>query len=338
MDAQLPQWETDPIGFVIDRLFPDQRIFANEEYWEIYPVHKQRYEAANEAATRFIETIGAGLSIEQFNLILEKEINQFIEEQIESVRQQDATRFFNKAFAEANWDYWSKISYWTAEEAAALSFGKDPNVVNLQTLQPYAGKSLFVGSFYAQMQLISRAIEAGHLLAKNTPAFFLAWALRTGFHLHPKAIEGVETHGEQIADWKTEFDTLARFLESLVVEHGRTEVELRAQTEQAQNELEMLRDAAFAILEENTELHAKLAELSADPANQKPTSPRERESMLKMILAMAMKKYQFDPTKLKNSATANIAGTVTEIGLRIDEDTVRKFLGEAKVLFQDKTE
>lgn len=338
MDAQLPQWETDPIGFVVDRLFPDQRIFANKEYWETYPEHKQRFDAANAAATRFIETIGAALSIEQFNLILEKEINQFIEEQVESVRRQDATRFFDKAFADANWDYWSAISYWTAEEAVAISFGKDPNVVNLQTLQPYEGKSIFVGSFHAQMQLISRAIEAGQLLAKNTPAFFLAWALRTGFHMHPRAIEAVEARGEQIADWKTEFDTLARFLDTLVMKHGRTEVELRTQAEQAQNELETLRDAAFAILEENTELHAKLAELSSDRANQKPIPPRERESMLRMILAMAMRKYRFDPTKLKNSATTSIAGSVAEIGLKLDEDTVRKFLNEAKVLLQDKTD
>ncbi|TRL35043.1 hypothetical protein [Rhizobium straminoryzae] len=338
MDAQLPHWETDPIGFIVDRLFPDQRIFANEEYWETHPEHKQRFEAANAAAQRFIESIGQILSIEQFDLILESEINRFLEERIEIVNALDAKRFFNNRLAETNWDYWSKISYWTPEEAVAISFGKDPNVVNLQSLQPYAGNSLFVGSFHSQMQLISRAVEAGQLLAKNTPAFFLAWALRTGFHMDPRAIEAVEARGEQIADWKTEFDTLAAFLNSLVEQHGRTEVELRSQAEQAQNELETLREAAFAILEENTELHAKLAELSSDPANQKPTPPRERESMLKLILAMAMKKYQFDPTKLRNSATANIAGSVAQIGLKLDEDTVRKFLSEAKVLLQDKTD
>lgn len=40
MYVQLPQWETDPIGFVIDRLFPDQRVFANKDYWEKYPEHR----------------------------------------------------------------------------------------------------------------------------------------------------------------------------------------------------------------------------------------------------------------------------------------------------------
>lgn len=338
MDAQLPHWETDPIGFVVDRLFPDQRIFANVEYWDTHPEHKQRFEAAKDAATRFIDTIGAGISIEQFALILESEINRFLEERIEIANALDAKRFFNNRLAETNWDHWSKISYWTPEEAVAISFGKDPNVVNLQSLQPYAGNSLFVGSFHSQMQLIGRAIETGQLLHKNTPTFFLAWALRTGFHMHPRAIEAVEARGEQIADWKTEFDALAGFLESLVDQHGKTEVELRTQAEQAQNELETLRDAASAILEENNELHAKLGELSSDPVNQKPTPPKERESMLKMILAMAIKKYHFDPTKAKNSATAHIAGAVTQIGLRIDDDTVRKFLNEAKVLLQDKTD
>ncbi|MBB3408025.1 hypothetical protein FHT87_001928 [Rhizobium sp. BK316] len=338
MEDQLPAWERDPIGFVIDRLFPDQRIFANQEYWNTYPEHKQRYEVAKDAADRFIDTLGKSLSIERFNEILEEQIQKFLEEQIEMANRLDASRFFNKRIAEANWDYWSKISYWTPEEAAAISFGKEPNLVNLQSLRPYATNSIFVGSFCAQMELIRRATEAGQLLEKNTPEFFIAWALRTGFQMHPKAIEAVQARGRQIADWKTEFDTLATFLESLVVEHDRTETELRMQVDQAQGELSSIRDAALALLEENTELHAKLAELSSEPGNQKPTPPRERESMLKMILAMAMKKYQFDPTKLKNSATTNIAGAVTEIGLRIDEDTVRKFLNEAKVLLQDNSE
>lgn len=339
MDVQLPQWEIDPIGFVIDRLFPDQRIFANKDYWEKYPEHQKRYEAADEAATQFFMSIGKSLSINEFDAILEREINQFIDEKIAAAVDLDARRFFNNRIAEANWDHWSKISYWTPEEAAAISFGKDPSVVNLQALQPYAGNSLFVGSFYAQMQLISRAIEAGQLLEKNTPAFFLGWALRTGFHMHPKAIESVQARGEQIADWKTEFDALASFLESFVVEHGRTEAELRAQAERAQTELETLRNAALTVLEENTELHAKLTELSSEATQSKTSfSNRERRSMLTLILAMAVKKYHFDPTKTKNSATANIASATAEIGLKLDEDTVRKFLNEAKLLMQEKSE
>ncbi|WP_377291524.1 hypothetical protein [Rhizobium sp. SG2393] len=336
MDTQLPPWEVDPIAFVVDRLFPDQRIFANKEYWDTYPEHKERYEAASNAASRFTESIGHGLSVEQFDAILESEINRFLEERFEMAAALDAKRFFNTRLAETNWDYWSKISYWTPEEATAISFGKDPKVVNIQTLEPYASNSVFVGAFHAQLQLVSRAIETGQLLNKNTPAFFLAWALRTGFHVPAKALEAVTSRGVQIADWKTEFDTLAQFLNSLIIEHGRTEAELRTQAERAQQELKTLRDAAIAFLEENIELHAKLAELSSDTANQKPVPPRERESMLKMILAMAMKKYRFDPTKAKNDATAHIAGAVTEIGLRLDDDTVRKYLNEAKLLLQDK--
>jgi hypothetical protein len=66
------------------------------------------------------------------------------------------------------------------------------------------------------------------------------------------------------------------------------------------------------------------------PAEVIPT--KVRDSMLRLILGMAMKKYKFDPNKKMNSATKEIADDLAEYGLGLDEDTVRKYLKEARDL------
>lgn len=93
-----------------------------------------------------------------------------------------------------------------------------------------------------------------------------------------------------------------------------------------------------ALLAENKQLQETIAQLEsrATPAAEKPFHTRERESLLKIVLAVAKKKYHFDPAKAKNAAATNIANAVHEFGFRIDEDTVRKFLNEAKALERDK--
>jgi hypothetical protein len=58
--------------------------------------------------------------------------------------------------------------------------------------------------------------------------------------------------------------------------------------------------------------------------------------MLKLILGMAMKNYRYDPTQKKNTATKAITDDLAENGIILDEDTVRKYLGEAGELLTSK--
>ncbi len=63
----------------------------------------------------------------------------------------------------------------------------------------------------------------------------------------------------------------------------------------------------------------------------------EKNTMLKLILGMAISAYGFDPKEPKNSATGSNKGSIkydlNDTGLSIDEDTVRKYLKEAKEQF-----
>jgi len=61
--------------------------------------------------------------------------------------------------------------------------------------------------------------------------------------------------------------------------------------------------------------------------------PRERNSLLQMILGMAIKKYDFTPADLKSRAPSKIAEDINAAGLKVSEKTIRKFLNEALEAF-----
>uniref|UniRef100_A0A831U447 Uncharacterized protein n=1 Tax=Geobacter metallireducens TaxID=28232 RepID=A0A831U447_GEOME len=57
--------------------------------------------------------------------------------------------------------------------------------------------------------------------------------------------------------------------------------------------------------------------------------PKEKESLLKIVIAIAIGFYEFDPAKKKSPIANKITNLVYDLGLSIDVDTVRKWLKEA---------
>lgn len=56
---------------------------------------------------------------------------------------------------------------------------------------------------------------------------------------------------------------------------------------------------------------------------------RERETMLKILIGMAMKGYSHNPAAAKSSATKEIADDLASLGINVSDDTVRKYLKQA---------
>jgi hypothetical protein len=107
--------------------------------------------------------------------------------------------------------------------------------------------------------------------------------------------------------------------------------------------LDILRRAETAIAEhrqraevlaaENAGLASRIAAIDIhSQVLEKPLGAKERDSLYRLLLAMAVKKYHYRPAALRNSATTRIASDLVELGLRLDEDTIRKYLTEAKEL------
>ena len=75
-------------------------------------------------------------------------------------------------------------------------------------------------------------------------------------------------------------------------------------------------------------------------AREADVSTKERESLLKLVIGMAMKGYSYNPLAARNDATSDIAGDLNLLGIGLDPDTIRKYLKEGTELLppQDETE
>lgn len=66
-------------------------------------------------------------------------------------------------------------------------------------------------------------------------------------------------------------------------------------------------------------------------------NPKVKGTLLKLVAAMAIKGYSYKPTEAKSTIPSEIARDAEELGLSIDEKTVRKWLKEAvSQIDQDK--
>jgi len=77
--------------------------------------------------------------------------------------------------------------------------------------------------------------------------------------------------------------------------------------------------------------------VNKEDATEKSLATRERESLLKLVIGMAMKGYRYDPSALKNTAVPEIVSDLQELALTITDDTVRKYLKEARELLPGKS-
>jgi len=79
----------------------------------------------------------------------------------------------------------------------------------------------------------------------------------------------------------------------------------------------------------------ELAELagSAEPvpaeATQTELRPRERDTLLRLIIGMAVAGYRYDPAAQRSKVPSEIAADLEKIGIPVSDDTVRKWLKQA---------
>jgi len=196
----------------------------------------------------------------------------------------DRHRFFNEPEAVADFEYWAACAAWTVEEAVALSFGKEPSVVNSETIvkEVKSAPSPFARTFERQKRLVLRAIAAGDLADPLVPTTFLEWAHNNSLCLPPQLVEFVRPN---LTMWKDRCQKLEDELQSL-----------RSQLDSA-----------------------KIRELST----------REKHTLQKMVLTMALAKFGYDPKK-RNSAAKMIASFSKGFeGLSLCEETAKDWLDEA---------
>jgi hypothetical protein len=69
----------------------------------------------------------------------------------------------------------------------------------------------------------------------------------------------------------------------------------------------------------------------------KPLHVKERETLLKLVIGMAINGYRYDPNALRSDKIPEIESDLAKIGISLDADTVRKWLKEsAEILPRDE--
>lgn len=216
---------------------------------------------------------------------------------------EEAKQSFARPSANADFDHWAKVSLWTIEEAVALSLGKSPAAVNKKLMEKYSQLDYVLPKlFMNRLEIARRAVLAQQLYDPVYSQLFLAWALRMKIDVPEGLVSAVEALGIQVADWKTLFDDSHAKLSS---ERLEAEATIRA-------------------------LEERIEELTS--ATKPNVSIRERETLLKLVISMAVKGYAYDPSGRKNSAITEIADDTALLGIPVSDDTVRKYLNAAKDL------
>jgi hypothetical protein len=72
------------------------------------------------------------------------------------------------------------------------------------------------------------------------------------------------------------------------------------------------------------------------PVAPKALSTKERDTLLKLVIGMAIGGYGYSPAASKNEATGEIASDLAKFGLSLDPDTVKKWLKEGAKLLPSK--
>lgn len=121
---------------------------------------------------------------------------------------EEQNRFYNHASANADFDHWSRAAYWTIDEAIALSFGKEPEVVMWQKIEPLKDKTSFAKSFAKRRDLANRARLTKKLSEPVVPALFLIWANEMNIELPTALVSEIEKLSAKITNWEAAYQKL----------------------------------------------------------------------------------------------------------------------------------
>jgi hypothetical protein len=307
--VRLPDaWTTDPISMLVRAHFPE----LNEKTPEgvaflVQPedVKQTKREQADAFRRRMAELPAdeLNIAIAEGKKLAEKRYLQWRSAEL-------AKPFYARVTAEMDVDHWSRTAYWTVEEAAALSFGKDPREVTSQKLRAMRQSSRFAAEFLARLDILERA-RAMHQLSHSTSLTrFLAWIDHTGFPMPENLMEAAKAIHRPEVDWKAEYEKLR--------------AEMLAQAEKIRFDTERL-EAQAAELD-------RAAQAGLDKANEASLSARERTSLLTLVIGMAVAWYGYDAAKSRSSTAKDISDELHRVGLSLSDDTIRAYLQEARDL------
>jgi hypothetical protein len=199
---------------------------------------------------------------------------------------------------EADFAYWAKMGTWEWHEGAAVLVGINPNLTGDEAkLRSSVNRQALI----KYKGILDLAVRAYADLDRHGsgPEEWLDWARKINLPIPPE----LETQVERL---RSSSQTAS--------------IDRQVRIEQLEPRVAQLKAAL---------VQARSA------ADQTPTA-RERESMLKLIIGMAVQGYRYDPKAKRNDSVRDIANDLENCGVSLSDDTVRKYLAEGAELVQPK--
>lgn len=314
------------VNFLVDRKFPLAYVLKR-------PFHSGVTQSDIEQHNRDLQEIEDyrkelwDMDDEQFSALLSSQRASALAQYQAKVQLEEQQRFFNQPGAVADFVHWSKAAHWTLDEAVALSFGKAPEVVSWGKVKSYVEVSQFAREYGRVRDLALRAVPWKKLFDPVMPSIFLSWAKETDISF-PLALEKqLNARGALAINWKQEHDKIKAELDAHVVKHRKM---LASATETLAQQTVLMRqtnDDLFKLRELVQELELRAQEKRDVPETAKDQLPtRSRESLLKLVVGMAVGGYRYDPAATKNTAIKDISTDLHTHGVGLDPDTIRKWI------------
>lgn len=125
---------------------------------------------------------------------------------------------------------------------------------------------------------------------------------------------------EYVAKNNIKFDEAAKMMTE-VVDDKRHKPTYYPRDSLPEDSVIVVRTAALADFEQSVNGTSEVME--------KPLSTKERDTLLKLVIGMAMKGYCHSPSAAKNNAPKEISDDLAALGISVSDDTVRKYLKQA---------
>jgi hypothetical protein len=215
----------DPIDYLVRRRFPDCAAitarpipgFGGLSMGGIAEDYRAERMALISSFREELLALAPADLAERVGVEREKERQEFMDR----ADREERARFFHGQRANGDFSHWSKATYWTLDEAIALSFGKAPEVVKWEGVRPLAGVSPFALQYSRVRDLALRARAARLLNDPVLPGAYLAWARRNAIGVPEELIRMVQSRGVVVGDWKDSYDELKAQFDVLLVDRDR---------------------------------------------------------------------------------------------------------------------
>jgi hypothetical protein len=283
---------------------------------------------------------------EQVRMIFDGRIAE-LQSATEVAGEGESSLFFNRHRAFANYEYWGGHPLWSVEEATALTLSRDPRIVSWKAIKREAATTTAFANAYGRVSDLIRLHVEGRLLdLPIEPALYIDWCRSLKLAVPPGLVVAVGRHRGRKFEWQAGFLRLSELYQQSEEEAKAYAIAFSREVEEHKGsrrqlaaldgfvaETVNLQDAeraehAAEIAALRREYAAELAALRSEMGALKSAAvdPRERDSMLKMIIGMAVAAYRFDPSARRSDRVPKLVGDLELNGVAVSDETARKYL------------